>query len=72
MKKFLIAAVLVIASGPGHAYDASNTAIASPLPLPPTLDVAPKGTSTLGGPTMADAPARLTAKPKSRPSMRRR
>jgi hypothetical protein len=56
MKKLFLAVLLLAIAGPAYADDFWLT---SRPALPPTMYVAPNGTSTLGGPTMADAPSWL-------------
>ena len=73
-KPLVLAAVLLAIAGPAHAgaaddYCSNHFCLARPA-LPPTMYVVPSGTSTLGGPTMADAPSWLR-RPQLKTRMRR-
>jgi hypothetical protein len=71
MKKLLLAAMLLAIAGPAFADDyCSNHFCLPPPALPPSMYVAPSGTSTLGGPTMANAPSWLR-RPQPKTRMRR-
>jgi hypothetical protein len=72
MKKLLLAALLLAIAGPAYAddYCSNHFCLTSRPALPPTMYVAPSGTSTLGGPTMADAPSWLR-RPQFKTRMRR-